>query len=213
MQVKTEGTVNLSISELDNLRGQIVQLAKEKDALAETQGRVLVEVTVAEKYSSYESKRTDYNGYIRNRPANRYLDTYETVLRDEYRIIDKKETYVNLEKIEKNIYEDARHAVIEEIGGLQGQIEALQRSIHNAKTNQVKEINDLKEKQKEQIEILQKSKEKEINTLQKKIDELEGKEVDRTKDEIIQKLHKEVEEMKQEIEKTKLKKGFWGFLH
>jgi hypothetical protein len=209
MQVKTEGTVNLSISELDNLRTQIVELTKERDSLLSTQGKVFVQVTVTDKYASVDYRDNTYYDHI----EKRYKGHYESFIKPNYKEIGKTETYVNLEEVQKHIYEDAKSKVIEEMGALQREVNDLKRNIEKLKTDNYETQSKLKSTYEEEIQKIEKTKEEELRVLQNKIAELEGKEVDRTKDEIIEKLNKELATNKQEIEKLKLKKSFWGFLH
>jgi chromosome segregation ATPase len=200
--VKAEGQVTLSISELDRLRLEIKELSEQKEELLKHQGEVLVKVTVTEKYSTCD---TVYDGRALD-GSGRYRDVYRSVLKDYHRVIDETERYINLEEVEKNIYQDAKSKVITELGESQRQVDSLKRDIENLKTTHVRDGAELKKQYQDLVEELTKTKDDEIKALQKKIDELEGKAVDKTKDDIIR-------DLTAEIEKLKLKKGFWGFIH
>jgi len=166
------------------------------------QGEVLVKVTVTEKYSTCD---TVYDGRALD-GSGRYRDVYRSVLKDYHRVIDETERYINLEEVEKNIYQDAKSKVITELGESQRQVDSLKRDIENLKTTHVRDGAELKKQYQDLVEELTKTKDDEIKALQKKIDELEGRAVDKTKDDIIR-------DLTAEIEKLKLKKGFWGFIH
>lgn len=212
--MKVEGSVTLSISELDNLRAEIKNLTEEKEDLLKHQGKVLVNLTVTEKYSSYDtvSAGSTWDSVLR---CSR--DLYKVVEKQGYRLINESHQYVSLDDVKKDIEEEARAAVIEEIGKLQRTVSSLRRDIEDLKTvhaNQVSTLTNVYQKEKEKLELeyeehintLKKNHANTVTELQKTIDELNGFEVDRTKDEVIIKLQREIETLR-------LKKGFWGFLH
>lgn len=205
--IKTEGTVQLSIAELDNLRGQILALTAEKEDLLKHQGEVRVAITVTEKYSSMDTV-PEWNW-----AGDRSKQRYRFEQSDKYRVIQENETYVNLDDVRKNIIEDARTSVITEMGTLERQADSLRRDIEKLRTNNQKDtihLNELHDK--EIIDVKQrcldeiKLKQVEVDTKQSEVDRLNGVVADKTKDQIIT-------ELQQQLQELRLKKGFWRFLH
>jgi hypothetical protein len=207
--VKTEGTVQLSINELDNLRNQITTLTTQNNQLLDKQGQVRVNITVTEKYGSYD---------VVERGWNRYSGIMmETVVNEKHRIIEQKEEYIKLEDIERKLYERAKETVQEELGTAVRKNDSLLREKEDLIIKHSKELSknrkqyenvvqDTEEKHKKEIETLKEKHKENVETLSNKIKELQGETVDYTKDQLIAQLQ-------QKIQQLETKKGFWGFLH
>jgi hypothetical protein len=208
--VRTEGTVQLSINELDNLRNQITTLTTQNNQLLDKQGQVKVSITVTEKYGSYdvvERGRSSYSG----------VRLLETVVNEKHRIIEQKEEYIKLEEIERKLYERAKETVQEELGTAIRKSDNLLREKEDLVTKHSKDISHIRkdyedilntkeENHKKQIKTLEDDNRTEIEKLSNIIKELQGETVDYTKDQIIAKLEQRIQELE-------TKKGFWGFLH
>jgi len=207
---KIEGTVNLSISELDNLRNQITTLTVERDDLKKHAKEVQITIVYDESSMSYRSVN-DYNSYResvetycgRRCPGGipQKMEGYKT-----YANIDKKISYIGLDDVRKEIQKEEEEKVIEKLGNLERQILELKKKEQELRTKQSETIISLNKLHEDSLFQIHKDYNKTINLQDKRILELEGKEVDYTKDEIISKL-------KQEIEQLKLKQSFWSFLH
>lgn len=208
--VKTEGTVQLSINELDNLRNQISTLTTQNNQLLEKQGQIKVSITVTEKYGSYDTIDHGRNGYSGVRML-------EHVVKEKHRLLEQKEEYIKLEEVERKLYERAKETVQEELGTAVRKSDNLLREKQDLITQHKKDIshirkdyedilNTIEENHKKQIKTLEDNNKTEIEKLSNIIKELQGETVDYTKDQIIAKLEQRIQELE-------TKKGFWGFLH
>lgn len=195
--IKTEGTVNLSITELDNLRNKISTLTAEKEELLKHVKEVRINLVVEESYNDFVKIPTwDSRGFG---------SAYRTELHQGRRILQNSEQYVNLQEVIAELKLKEESKVIEKLGSLDRQIIFLKEQIEKLKTKHQKEIVEINNKHKEDVDsLLNQSKDK-INDLNKEINSLKGIVADKTKDEIISSLQ-------QEIELLKLQGGFWGFL-
>lgn len=203
---KVEGTVNLSISELDNLRSKISSLEQEKTDLLKHSKEVSIKLKIEEKYTSYKQV-DDYSSFSSiGSYRSRYGIPQKLIHEDQYRIIEENTSYMGLEEVISDLRKKEENKVIEKLGSLERQILSLKEKEQNLITKQSEEISQLHKKYKEEDDKTFKINQDHISNLKNQIAALEGKEVDYTKDQIIYKLQ-------QEIETLKMKKSFWSFLN
>ena len=207
MDTKIEGTVQLSVSELDNLRNKINQLTLEKEELLKHSKEVKINLVVEEnKYT------TQFNWDHRIG----YLEPTTKVVKDKT-LIEESIKYVGLDEVISNLTKEAEEKVIEKIGNLDREIINLKTKEQNLITSYKQTLIDKSKEHQDTIKKLQNAfkEEKEklilqheesIKNLQAEINVLKGVVEDKTKDDTIRRLQAE-------LESIKLKKSFWGFLH
>lgn len=207
MMNKVEGSVSLSISELDNLRTQISTLTEEKRELQKHTKEVNLRILVEE--DCYSSRVVDdYDAYSKLDDRNKFHWNIPKKLEHikNKRVINESSSYIGLDDIIKEIKIEEESKVIEKLGSLERQIIALKKQEQTLITKHSENINEIIETHKVFNKKQEEEHKKQVDEFIAKIAILEKTEVDLTKDQEIYKL-------KQEIENLKMKKGFWGFIH
>lgn len=204
--IKTEGTVSLSVSELDRLRTQISDLTKERNNLLlhakEVKLNILVEDSYLSSGSAYDWENARYN--TRTWGGASLPKKIEALKRK--RILEQSSSYIGLDETIQEIRKEEEQKVIQKLGELERTILDLQRGEQQLKTDHKKKLDEVNGEWRKQLEAQDKANKTEQDLKQAEIDRLNGVVTDKTKDQ-------EIAELKRAIETLKLKKSFWGFIH
>lgn len=200
--IQAEGTVNLSISELDRLRTQIFTLTQERDALQLHAQEVKLRIVVEEEYLTTRS----VDDYSRYDPRNNWKIPHKLEAVKDKRILSQTETYIGLNEVKEELKKEAESNVINKLGELDRQIIELKNREEALKTAQVKKITEIEDSWNKQIQLTAELHKKELDIKQAEINQFKGVVDNKNKDAVIANLTQQIAELK-------LKKGFWSFIH
>lgn len=205
MSIKIEGTVTVTISELDTLRQKITDLTTERNNLLEHVKQVKMCILVEEEY--FSTRLVDdyqaYNDWGGPRRFSSIPQKHEAV--KSKRIVKEDVFYIGLTDVQQEIRREEESKVQDKLYDLESKIKTLQNAEKDLRRLQEKTLQEMREKQTEEVDKLKKENKEKVDSLQKEIDTLNGVVADKTKDE-------KIRDLEEVIEKLKLKKSFWGFL-
>ncbi len=203
---KVEGSVTVSITELDNLRGQISNLTVERNDLLEHAKEVKLSILVEEEWMSTKVV-DDYDTYHNSGGARRFSGMPQKMVAvKEKRITSENVSYIGLSEVQQEIRQEEERRVKDKLFDLESRISRLQEAEKTLRRLQENTLREMREKQTEEVDKIQKENKERVEGLQKEIDTLNGVVQDKTKDE-------QIKDLQQQLEKLRLKKGFWGFIH
>lgn len=196
MNTIVQGSVTLSISELDNLRKQIENLRIEKDYLIKHSKEVKLNVIVSSETGDCSVSQSSYIDRYKGRELLPYTN---------YWVVRDSVEYIGLDDVIREIKKEQEVKVIEKLGNLERQVNSLKTKEQELITEQSKIVENLKKKHEDKFTSLHEQYKTEVEKLRKEIQLLKNPELINTSSEKI------IEDLKLQVSKLH-NRNFWHYL-